>query len=156
MCTIKYAAVAVAFFSAAFVVGAIGIMVASETFINPTTDQPEIHVTSDARTEQTKSASPASSLIGSQPKVVTQVSTDTNGEWVEVIDAVNMRSDASSAKPVIKVQLEGARLRVVSRDGNWINVVEPQTKLQGWVYKKYVATVEPAVQRARVADAQVE
>ncbi len=156
MSTTKYAAVAVAFLSAAFFIGAIGFMVASETFISSATDQPEIQMMSDARSEQTKLASPASLLIGSHPKVMAHVSTNANGEWVKVIDAVKMRTGASSGDSLIKVQLEGARLRVVSRDGNWINVVEPQTELQGWVYKKYVTTVEPEVQRARVADAQVE
>jgi hypothetical protein len=46
---------------------------------------------------------------------------DRNRDWVEVVDAVNMRSGVSSSNALIKVHLEGAQLRVVARDGNWIN-----------------------------------
>jgi uncharacterized protein YgiM (DUF1202 family) len=69
-------------------------------------------------------------------------------EWVEVTDAVNMRRGASSADPVIKVQLEGTRLRVRSRDGGWVKVVESGTGEEGWVYGQYVKSVQAASHRA--------
>jgi len=81
---------------------------------------------------------------------------DRNSDWVEVVDAVNMRSGASSSNALIKVQLEGAQLRVVALDGNWINVEEPESEQRGWVYKKYVRSVEPTLQRGRVADVSVD
>jgi uncharacterized protein YraI len=81
---------------------------------------------------------------------------DRSGDWVTVVDAVNMRSNASSAALVLKVQSKGVRLRVLSRDGNWINVVEPGTSLQGWVYTKYVQSAEPDSRQTRLADAKME
>ena len=57
-----------------------------------------------------------------------------NDEWVEVTDAVNIRSGPSSANSAFQVQLKGAHLRVASRNGKWIEVVDPNTGREGWVY----------------------
>ncbi len=71
-----------------------------------------------------------------------------NGEWVEVTDAVNMRSGPSSAAMVLEVQLQGAQLRVASRDGKWIKVVDPNTSREGWVYEKFVKPITPTSRQA--------
>jgi hypothetical protein len=73
-------------------------------------------------------------------------------EWVEVTDAVNMRGGGSSSEPVIKVQLEGERLRVASRNGGWVEVVEPETELTGWVYERYVKPAQPESKQAGLVD----
>jgi len=158
MCTPKYVVVTVSFVLAVWLLGAIGINVAHNSFAGSIEKKPELQVASNIINKQPKLTSPASKLLGSEPEGVEQNPVDTNRdyEWVEVTDAVNMRSGASSADPVIKVQLEGTQLRVVSRDGNWINVVEPGSGVQGWVYKKYVQLAEPAFRRARVAGATVD
>ena len=160
MCTIKYAAVTVAFFATACFVCAVGLLVAAPyAFVGSIPTQFGAHAASNAPTEHSSLPSPSSSLLGSQPKREVQESlnvADRNSDWVEVVDAVNMRSGASSSNALIKVQLEGLQLRVVARDGNWINVAEPESEQRGWVYKKYVRSVEPALQRARVADASVD
>lgn len=158
MCTIKYAAVTVAFFAIACFVCAIGLAVAPYTFVGSIPTQSEARAASNAPTEHSSLSSPSSSLLGSQPKRETQELdvANRNGDWVEVVDAVNMRSGASSSNVLIKVQLEGAQLRVVARDGNWINVEEPESEQRGWVYEKYVRSVEPTLQRAHVADVSVD
>jgi uncharacterized protein YgiM (DUF1202 family) len=71
-----------------------------------------------------------------------------NGEWVEVTDAVNMRSGPSSANPVLQVHLKGAHLRVASRNGKWIEVVDPNTSREGWVYEKFVKPITPTSRQA--------
>ena len=71
-----------------------------------------------------------------------------NGEWVEATDAVNMRSGPSSANPVLQVHLEGAHLRVASRNGKWIEVVDPNTSREGWVYEKFVKPITPTSRQA--------
>lgn len=71
-----------------------------------------------------------------------------NGEWVEVTDAVNMRSGPSSANPVLQVHLEGAHLRVASRNGRWIEVVDPNTSREGWVYENFVKPITPTSRQA--------
>jgi uncharacterized protein YgiM (DUF1202 family) len=71
-----------------------------------------------------------------------------NGEWVEVTDAVNMRSGPSSANPVLQVHLKGAHLRVASRNGKWIEVVDANTSREGWVYEKFVKPITPTSRQA--------
>jgi len=102
---------------------------------------------------------PTSPLLGrAQEKLVASVAADDqrqrDAEWVEVTDAVNMRSGGSSSDPVIKVQLEGKRLRVASRDGGWVEVVEPETEVIGWIYERYVKRIDPESQQAQLVDAE--
>jgi uncharacterized protein YgiM (DUF1202 family) len=167
MGTIRYLALTAAFFGTAGFVCALGLVFAPYAFLGSITSQSEVRAAFSAPTERTSLTSPlmppltspSSLLLGSKPEVAAQgfmEGSDRRGNWVEVVDAVNMRSGASSAEPVINVQLEGTRLRVVSRDDNWINVVEPESEQRGWVYNKYVRSVEPALKRARVADAAAE
>ena len=100
-------------------------------------------------------AQPSSHLIGTIDQstdnefdVGSSQSTPVSGEWVEVTDAVNMRTGPSSANPVLQVQLEGAQLRVASRDGKWIEVVDPNTSREGWVYEKFVKPITPTSRQA--------
>lgn len=96
-----------------------------------------------------------SDLVGTiaQPTETTLNLASTNtspshGEWVEVTDAVNMRSGPSSAAMVLQVQLEGAQLQVASRDGKWIEVVDPNTSREGWIYEKFVKPITPTSRQA--------
>jgi uncharacterized protein YgiM (DUF1202 family) len=132
---------------------------APHAFLGSIPTQSVAHAASNVPTDHSSRASILTPLLGSKPEDIAQSSTearDRNVDWVQVVDAVNMRSGASSAGSVIKVQPEGTRLRVVSRDGNWIQVVEPESELQGWVYETYVRSVAPTPQRARVADARMD
>jgi len=159
MGTIRYVAVTVAFFATACFVCGVGLVAAPHAFLGSITSKSAVRAASNAPPEHTSLTSPSSPLLGSKPELSAHRSmnvADRKGTWVEVVDAVNMRSGASSSKPLIKVQLEGTQLRVVSHDGNWIQVVEPESGLQGWVYNKYVELAEPALQRARVADTAAE
>ena len=102
---------------------------------------------------------PTSPLLGrAQEELVAIAAADDQrqreAEWVQVTDAVNMRSGGSSSDPIIKVQIEGKRLRVASRDAGWVEVVEPQTEVIGWVYERYVKRIDPASQQARLVDAE--
>lgn len=81
---------------------------------------------------------------------------DAHQEWVEVIDAVNMRSGPSSADPVLRVQMAGARLQIASRDGRWVKVVEPDTRQSGWVFERHVKLVEASSHRKAVAGAEAQ
>jgi hypothetical protein len=159
MTSVRYLAMAVAFFAVACFVIAIGLMVAPHAFLGSITSKFEAGASSKAPTRSTSVTSLSSPLLGSKPDRVAKDSVDVsarNGDWVAVVDAVNMRSNASSAAPVLKVQSKGVRLRVLSRDGNWINVVEPGTSLKGWVYTKYVQSAEPDSRQTRLANAKVE
>jgi len=123
-----------AFFATAWFVCALGLVFAPHAFLGSIPTQSEARAASNAPTDHSKRASILTPLLGSKPEDIAQNSTeagDRNVDWVEVLDAVNIRNGASSAGSVVKVQLEGARLRVVSREGNWLEVVEPESGLQG-------------------------
>jgi hypothetical protein len=57
-------------------------------------------------------------------------------EWVEVADAVNVRADPSGK--ILKVEQKGTKLRVIGREGNWVQVSDPATKNEGWVYTRFL------------------
>jgi hypothetical protein len=59
-------------------------------------------------------------------------------QWVEVASAVNMREDASSDGKVLKVVQKGTKLQVKGRDGNWIQVANPETNEEGWIYTRFL------------------
>jgi hypothetical protein len=69
-------------------------------------------------------------------------------EWVKVEAAVNMRSEPSSSSPILTVQPQGASLMVLSRKQNWVEVIEPEDELHGWVFSRYVKGAEPTIAEA--------
>ena len=75
--------------------------------------------------------------------------------WVEVVDAVNMRQGPSSANAVIRVQLAGTKLRVESREGQWVEVSEPDSGETDWVFDAYVKSIAPASRRAEAAETTI-
>lgn len=93
---------------------------------------------------------PASHLAGTKfdPSEVLSVASPAepdaaDGEWVEVVDAVNMRSGPSRSHPVVGTQREGVKLRVASREAGWVEVAEPGSGEAGWVYQRFVRPMEP-------------
>ena len=81
--------------------------------------------------------------------------TEDDKDWVEVSNSVNMRSGPSSANPVLKVQPEGARLQIASRDGRWIELVEPNTGQRGWVFDRHVKPADTISHRAAISGADI-
>ena len=59
-------------------------------------------------------------------------------EWVEVSSPVNVRSGPSSNDEPYKVAAQGTKLRVLGRDGNWVQVSDPLTQQQGWIYRRFL------------------
>ncbi len=64
----------------------------------------------------------------------------TGGEWVEVAGDVNVRASPSSTGNTLRVASKGTKLRVISRDGNWVQVSDPATSQTGWIYARFVET----------------
>ena len=133
----------------------VGFHLASESFA--TTGQPAPQAATSRPQSGLSESTPTSALLGRVPEqeVASRVVDNEPGDdaaWVEVIDAVNMRSGNSSSDPVIKVKLEGERLRVASRDGGWLKVVEPETDLTGWIYAQYVKPADPESKQAGLVD----
>jgi hypothetical protein len=59
-------------------------------------------------------------------------------QWVEVASAVNMRADASGDGKILKVVPKGTKLQVKGRDGNWIQVANPDTDEEGYIYTRFL------------------
>lgn len=58
--------------------------------------------------------------------------------WVEVTNAVNLRADSSGDGKVLKVVQKGAKFRSTGRDGNWVQVSNPATSEEGWIYTRFL------------------
>lgn len=59
-------------------------------------------------------------------------------EWVVVSSPVNVRRGPSSSGATFKVAQKGTKLRVLGREGNWVQISDPATKQQGWIYKRFL------------------
>lgn len=67
-----------------------------------------------------------------------------DGEWVEISGSgINIRSGPSSSTGVVTVQSSGVKLRVLSRNGGWTEVVDPKTDQKGWIFRRYIKASEP-------------
>ena len=62
------------------------------------------------------------------------------GEWVQVAGVVNVRESPSATGATLRVAQKGAKLRVMSREGNWVQVSDPTTSETGWIYARFVET----------------
>lgn len=150
----RYAAVAAPFLIASCGLSAIGFSLAGEMFA-PVSTQGKTEVVAETQTtNRPVTGSPSSALLGGNPVVVAKLKArrKREGEWVQVVDAVNMRKGPSSSRPVIKVQVTGNKLRVASREGKWVEVVEPKTGRTGWVFGNYVKRIESVSRRADASD----
>lgn len=168
--TWKYAGVTSLFVASASVAGAVGLALANYAFAQEacalrSNGKFEASVAQPDQVAKAKKQDITSPLVGATVAETKSAVGDAGRseeepsaeeEWVEVVDAVNMRSGASSANSVIKVQLQGKRLRVASRDGGWVKVVEPKTGEEGWVYGKYVKRPKPTTRRADLTDGEAD
>ena len=145
--TAKYAAVTGLLFAGVCGLLALGFSVAGEGFArNPSAAAPVVETDALKRSPD---AHPSSPLLGADPERVAR-ELEARRSWVEVVDAVNMRQGPSSANAVIKVQLAGTKLQVSSREGSWVEVVEPETGGTGWVFEAMsYPSPPPRASRAR-------
>ncbi|MEZ5876144.1 MAG: hypothetical protein R3D30_15475 [Hyphomicrobiales bacterium] len=59
-------------------------------------------------------------------------------EWLKTVSAVNMRADASSTSETRKIVQKGLRVRVMSRKGTAMQVTDPATDDEGWIYARFL------------------
>ena len=63
-------------------------------------------------------------------------------EWLQTVGAVNVRAGPSSTAETHKIVQKGLKFRVLGREGNWVQVTDPSTKEEGWIYTRYLGPVE--------------
>ena len=78
-------------------------------------------------------AASASGIDGSEPEPV---------EWAKVMLAARVHSEASVSSPTVRYYRPGTELQVVRREDGWVGVSDPVTQERGWVFEKYLSSID--------------
>ena len=71
---------------------------------------------------------------------------DVPAEWVEIIRPVDMHARPEQSSETVKVVEKGLKLRVGARDKNWVQVSDPATSANGWIYSRFLKPTPPPAQ----------
>jgi hypothetical protein len=63
-------------------------------------------------------------------------------EWTKVVLAARVHSEASVSSPTVRYYRPGTELQVVRRDAGWVGVSDPVTQERGWVFEKYLSSID--------------
>ncbi|MGZ9274222.1 MAG: SH3 domain-containing protein [Nitrospira sp.] len=70
-------------------------------------------------------------------------------EWAKIILGATVHSEASVSSPTVGYYRVGAELQVVRRENGWIQLSDPVTQKRGWVFEKYLSSIDgPTVTQA--------
>ena len=67
-------------------------------------------------------------------------------EWVEIVRAVDMHAGPQQSSETVKVVEKGLKVRVAARDKNWVQVTDPATSANGWIYSRFLKPTQPPAQ----------
>lgn len=62
-----------------------------------------------------------------------------DADWVKTSLAAKAHSEPSVSAPILKYYPRGTELRVTGRRSGWVQVADPATSEQGWIYAIYLA-----------------
>ncbi len=92
---------------------------------------------------ETESQAPVDDKPGPIGRLVAAASELTGkDEWLQTVGAVNVRAGPSSTADTRKIVQKGLKLRVLGREGNWVQVADPATQEEGWIYTRYLGPVD--------------
>jgi hypothetical protein len=63
-------------------------------------------------------------------------------EWVALLNYANVRAAPSTTADTLRVAEKGTKLRVTGRQGNWVQVTDPDTAEVGWIYSRFIETAQ--------------
>jgi hypothetical protein len=63
-------------------------------------------------------------------------------EWVRMTQAVRLRSKPSVSSPGLRLYPAGSKAQVVGRKNGWLQLLDPTTQERGWVYHRYLASID--------------
>ena len=63
-------------------------------------------------------------------------------EWAEIMLAARAHSEASVSSPTIRFYTPGIQLQILRRQDGWVEVIDPATQERGWVFERYVLSIE--------------
>ena len=64
-------------------------------------------------------------------------------EWVEIVRPVDMHARPQRSSETVKVAEKGLKLRVTARNKDWVQVSDPATSANGWIYSRFLKPTEP-------------
>ena len=67
-------------------------------------------------------------------------------EWVEIVRPVDMHARPEQSSETVKVAEKGLKFRVTARDKNWVQVSDPATSAEGWIYSRFLKSTQPPPQ----------
>jgi hypothetical protein len=67
-------------------------------------------------------------------------------EWVEIVRPVDMHARPQRSSETVKVAEKGLKLRVAARNKDWVQVTDPVTSANGWIYSRFLKPTEPPAQ----------
>lgn len=116
-----------------------------EDWANPPTREAQPVTEAEAATPATSAAAPESGTEAAPDgnaltRLMAATGLGSGGEWVQVAGVVNVRESPSATGATLRVAQKGAKLRVMSREGNWVQVSDPTTSETGWIYARFVET----------------
>ena len=71
---------------------------------------------------------------------------DAAAEWVEIIRPVDVHARPEQSSETVKVVEKGLKFRVAARDKNWVQVIDPDTSANGWIYSRFLKPTTPPAQ----------
>ena len=78
-------------------------------------------------------AASASGIDGSEHEPV---------EWAKVVLAARVHGEASVSSATVRYYRPGTELQVVRREDGWVGVSDPVTQERGWVFEKYLSSID--------------
>jgi hypothetical protein len=63
-------------------------------------------------------------------------------EWAKVVLAAQTHSQASVSSPTVRFYRPGTELQIVRREGAWFQVSDPVTQERGWIFEKYLSSID--------------
>jgi hypothetical protein len=63
-------------------------------------------------------------------------------EWAKVVLTAQTHSQASVSSPTVRFYRPGTELQVVRREGAWFQLLDPATQERGWIFEKYLASID--------------
>jgi hypothetical protein len=90
---------------------------------------PNSQATAHLSPQDVTATSEARSIVSTLPQV----------EWTKVVLATRMHDQASTASFTLRHYSPGADLRVVRREGTWLQVSDPVSQERGWILEKHLS-----------------
>jgi hypothetical protein len=99
-------------------------------------------------------------FAASEDKAATAESDSADQEPVvraKVVLAAQMHSEGSVSSPMVRIYRPGTELQVIGRLDGWFQVSDPVTQERGWIFEKYLSSIEsPSLTQAAMESTTTE